>query len=88
MKCQFALFPALNKLYNSVLSSGIHPESWLNSIIIPNFKHGDNNDPGNYREITVSGCIGKLFNSILNKRLGELLKVNNLLADEELGFKK
>lgn len=85
---QFALMPSLIKLFNSILSSGIYPESWSNGIIIPIFKQGDNHDPGNYRGITITSCMGKVFNSILNTRLEEFLKVNNIIADEQIGFKR
>lgn len=85
---QFALLPALNKLFNSILSSGIYPESWSKGIVIPIFKQGDRHDPGNYRGITITSCMGKVFNSIMNKRLEDFLKSNNGIADEQIGFKE
>jgi hypothetical protein len=35
-------------------------------------------DPNNYRGITITSSVGKVFNSILNKRLDSFLKQNNI----------
>ena len=42
----------------------------------------------NYRGITVAGCLGKLFNSILNSRLDKYLLDNKLISDCQIGFCK
>ena len=42
---QFTLLPALNKLYSSVLSSGIYPESWSIGIITKNAVIDTNSSP-------------------------------------------
>jgi hypothetical protein len=55
------------KLFNLVFKSVIVPETWLNGVIRPIYKHkGDANDPDNYRAITLISCVGKLFTSILS----------------------
>jgi hypothetical protein len=46
------------------------PGTWLSGNIIPIFKNkGKSSDPKNYRLISILSCLGKLFTSILNKRL-------------------
>ena len=34
------------------------------------------------------GCLGKLFNSVLNNRLDEYLSENNIISETQIGFKK
>ena len=37
------------KLFNVLFDRGIYPDSWTESIILPLFKKGNQNDPNNYR---------------------------------------
>ena len=34
------------------------------------------------------GCLGKLFNSVLNNRLNEYLTENNVISKTQIGFQK
>ena len=60
---------ALQKLFNLILEKGVFPRTWFNGLITPIFKSGAKNDTGNYRAICVTGCLGKLFFSVLNSRI-------------------
>ena len=60
------LLPLLHKLFNRIYSSGLFPSKWADSMIKPIFKGGNHFDPGNYRGISLTSCLGKLFCSILN----------------------
>ena len=74
------------KLFNLVLDTGIYPSFWCDGLITPIFKTGDKSDPGNYRGICVSSCLGKLFSSILNHRLLDFAANKNLLHSSQIGF--
>ena len=63
----------LTKLFNVILKAGIYPDLWTKGLITPIYKSGDKSDPGNYRGICVTSCLGKLFYSILNIRLLEFV---------------
>jgi hypothetical protein len=81
--------PFYCKLFNSVLDTGFIPESWLEGVIIPIYKNkGDSADPNNYRPITILSCLGKLFTSVLNRRLTHFLEENNILDENQAGFRK
>ena len=43
-------------------------------------------DPTNYRGICVSSCLGKLFCSILNRRLHLYFEENKILHNSQIGF--
>ena len=80
--------PCLRKLFNLILSSGIYPSSWVTGYITPIFKTGDSSQPDNYRGITITSNVGKLFNLILNSRLDKYLEENNLIDKSQIGFTK
>ena len=46
----------------------------------------DINDCNNYRGITLLCCIGKLFTSILNKRLKDFSILHNVIGESQAGF--
>ena len=71
-----------------VLESGIVPSEWTIGLIHPLYKKkGNPNDPNNYRGITLLSCLGKLFTAVLNERLTSYLEDNELLGDEQAGFR-
>ena len=58
------------KVFNLVLWSCKFPDEWAIGEIIPLYKNkGKDDDPNNYRGITLLSCYGKLFTSLLNNRL-------------------
>ena len=79
--------PVLCKLFNHILSTGDFPEIWMKSIVIPIFKKGQTNDPGNYRGISLVSHVGKLFTSMINARLTKWSEKNNILTDAQFGFR-
>ena len=86
--CPKELIPVIVKFFNIVLDSGIIPDDWITGIIKPLYKNkGDINDISNYRGITLLSCIGKLFTSVLNTRLYSFLTNQNLLGNEQAGFR-
>ena len=48
---------------------------------------GDPLNPSNYRGIEITSCLSKLFNSILNARLEKYILKNELIRNEQIGFK-
>ena len=49
------------KIFNVLFKTGQFPNSWTEGIIIPIHKQGNSADPNDYRGITLSSCLGKLF---------------------------
>ena len=67
----------LVKFFNVLFDRGIYPDSWTESIIVPLFKKGNQNDPNNYRGISLCDISSKLYSSIINNRLQEWIEQNN-----------
>lgn len=54
--------PPYVSLLNKILDTGIFPEDWVLSLIVPVFKKkGDAADCNNYRGTTLLSCFSKLF---------------------------
>ena len=57
-------------------------------MIKPIFKRkGDPLKPENYRPITILSCFGKLFTSVLNSRLENFLEQNDIINENQAGFR-
>ena len=85
---QNLLVKPLTKLFNLILCSQYYPSDWCKGRIISIHKKGDASQPENYRGITLTSCLGKLFNSVLNNRLCQFLESNKILRPEQSGFRK
>ena len=75
------------KLFNLILSSGVFPRIWSEGYIVPIYKAGSRLDPGNYRGICISSCLGKFFTLILNSRFITFLEGNKILNKCQIGFR-
>ena len=78
----------LTKLFNKILNSEKFPKIWNISLLTSIYKSGDPSDCGNYRGISITSCLGKVFTSILQKRLSDFLETHNLLSSNQGGFRK
>ena len=86
--CPKELHPAIVRLFNIILESGKVPSEWTVGIIKALYKNkGDIEDANNYRGITLLSCLGKLFTSIINTRLYDYVTKENLLGNEQVGFR-
>ena len=84
---QSCLIPIYTKLFNDILVSGFYPDQWRNAYISPIFKKGCDLDTNNYRGISIISNMAKLFNMVIQIRIINFLKQNNLISDLQIGFK-
>src|SRR5436190_5870140 len=79
----------LLKLYNNIFQGRTYPSSWSSSIIIPLLKQGqDKTSASSYRPISLTSCLSKVLERMVNRRLVWFLEHNNLLAPEQSGFQQ
>jgi len=80
---------ALLTLMNLLLEFGVWPSSLELGVIVPIFKkQGNTMKPDNYRPISLLTSISKVYELILNKRLCTYVEENNILSEEQAGFRK
>ena len=78
----------LTVIINQMLKTGIFPDSFKTSKIVPLFKKGDHGLLTNYRPISLLPTISKVFERVIYDQMYLYFNNNNLLADEQFGFRK
>ena len=77
------------ELFNYIFAEGAFPEDWKFAHIIPILKKDkDPFDVKSYRPISLTSCLCKLLDRILNKRLVWYLESNNYLHKSQTGSRK
>ena len=74
--------------FNALFDKGVFPVNWSESIVLPLFKKGDVNNPGNYRGICLTDVSSKLYCTIINARLQTWVATYNITGEYQAGFKK
>jgi ribonucleases P/MRP protein subunit RPP40 len=80
-------YPLL-QLCKESLEEGIVPIDWKSANVCPIFKKGSKDQTSNYRPVSLTSQISKLFESILRDILVDHLEKNALLADSQHGFRR
>ena len=78
----------LTYICNRAISTGIFPDRLKYSIIKPMYKKGDKTDPSNYRPISMLTSFSKVLEKALYKRLMQHIDNNNILNEQQFGFRK
>ena len=78
----------LQSFFNICFQNGLCPTEWYDSHIKPiRKKDKDPRDPLNNRCISIICCVAKIYSSIINQRLSKYLEDNDLLVEEQNGFR-
>lgn len=75
-------------IYNDTWASECFPPYWREAIVIPFPKSGkDNSNPANYRFISVTSCLFKTVERMINDRLVWFFETNYHLSNIQCGFR-
>ena len=77
----------LTLIINQMFESGIFPDSLRIAKIIPLYKKGNINSITNYRPISLLPTLSKVFERVIFNQLYLYLDHNNLLSEEQYGFR-
>ena len=79
----------LLRLFNTSWKKSQIPKAWRTALITPILKKGKpSKDPKSYRPISLTSCIGKLAERMINNRLYWYLESNNILSHRQAGFRR
>ena len=87
-RCAEELSYPILLIWRDSLESGIVPKNFKNQIITPVFKKGSRAKSSNYRPISLTSHLIKIFERILRAHIVKHLELNNLLCKNQHGFRK
>ena len=77
------------QIFNTSWKTGVIPKTWKKAILIPILKKGKcKTNVESYRPISLTSCMCKLMERIINTRLTWLLERNDVLMHTQAGFRK
>jgi len=77
----------LTVIFSQSLATGKLPDGWLKANITPVLKKGDKSDANNYRPISLTSVCCKILQHIMYHHIVEHLNDNNILINEQFGFR-
>ena len=79
-----SITPVLTRLFNMSIESGIFPDKWKLSSVVPIPKGGEHSNPSNYRPISLS--VGEMLERHVYYLITEHLSSVHPLANTQWGF--
>ena len=76
-------------IFNLTWEKGDVPQQWKEAIMIPILKKGKNKSkPLSYRPVSLTSCVCKTMERIVNERLQWYLESESILTPEQAGFRR
>jgi len=75
-------------IINLIFSTGVVPDHFKSSIVIPLHKSGSKRDCNNYRPISLTNNFSKIFEKSLKSRIVSFFESNKLLSSRQFGFRE
>ena len=85
--CDKSIITPLSILFQNCINTRTSPNTWKKSNIVPVHKKGDKKIVDNYRPVSLSPILGKIFERIIFNSIFEYLEENNLLGPNQSGFR-
>ena len=86
--CRTALCVPLVLLWKRSFATGHIPEAFKQQFVAPIYKKDSKADPANYRPVSLTSHIIKIFERVIRKYLVQYLEQNNLISAKQHGFRK
>ena len=86
-KCKEELSIPLYLLWRKSLDTGSVPIGHKQQTIVPIFKKESKAKPQNYRPVSLTSHILKIFERVLRERIVRFVEENNLLSNDQYGFR-
>ena len=87
-RCAGSLAAPLVKLWQRSLDSGLVPNDCKLGLITPIYKGGERGEPKNYRPVTLTSHLIKIFERIVVKKVLDFLESYDLYNKGQHGFRK
>ena len=85
--CDESLVQPLSLILRGCIDTGIYPDTWKKSNIVPVHKKGDKQIVNNYRPVSLLPICSKILEKIIFDSIMRFLNENKLLSDAQSGFR-
>ena len=85
--CGESIITPLTIIFNSIVDTGVYPDGWKCANVTPIHKKDHKQVLSNYRPISLLPVCAKLFEKILFKNIYNHLTKNNLITNNQSGFR-
>ena len=75
-------------LINAFLNEGKFPSDLKQAHVCPIFKKGDTEDPNNYRPISITSALSKIFEKVIREQSTNYIDNNKRFSPVQFGFRK
>ena len=82
------ILKVLLKIANRIKNSSYFPYEWAKGITTLLHKEGKEEDPNNYRAITVADALSKVMTIMINERIIDQLEKEKIINPQQIGFTK
>ena len=86
--CKLSIGTHLQFAINECINANTFPEILKEAYVTPIYKKGDRHNPENYRPISVTPTLAKIFERLLLEKMSEHLDMNITTNKNQFGFQK
>ena len=85
--CDESLVQPLSLIFRGCIDTGVYPDTWKKSNIVPVHKKGDKQIVNNYRPVSLLPICSKILEKMIFNSIMRFLNKNKLLNDAQSGFR-
>ena len=78
---------SLSQIFNLSIDTGIFPDDLKHTKVTPLYKSGDKMDCDNYRPISVTSAVAKIFEKLVSRQLNNFLEFHQIVSTNQSGFR-
>ena len=86
--CLNYIAETLTFLINAFLAADKFPSHLKRAHVIPIYKKEDTEDPSNYRPISITSALSKIFEKVMKEQIDDYIEKNQLLSPIQFGFRR